>query len=303
MPRTFQGGLAMTKPCPVINIAGVQVPQFLYGTAWKEESTTRCVEEAIQAGFRGVDTANQRKHYFEAGVGKALQNIYASTQITRADIFLQTKFTSLQGQDHRLPYDATASATVQVQQSFARSLDHLSTDYLDSYVLHGPSAVPLLSKHDWEVWRAMESLKESGKTKFIGISNVQLSHLQDLLETAKIKPAFVQNRCFARTGWDMEVRHFCKEHGIIYQGFSLLTANLDILRHPDFASIVNRIERTPAQIIFRFASQIGMLPITGTTNAHHMRQDLACFDFTLSEEDVKCIEGIGGHPTGPKPIP
>ncbi|MGE0172735.1 MAG: aldo/keto reductase family protein [Oligoflexales bacterium] len=271
------------------------VPHFLYGTAWKEDDTTRCVEDAIRAGFRGIDTANQRKHYFEAGVGRALQQIYASTPITRKDLFLQTKFTSLGGQDNRLPFDPEANATTQVQQSFSSSLEHLGTDYLDSYVLHGPSAPTKLSDHDWEVWRAMESLADSGKTKLIGISNVQLSHLQDLLHSARVKPAFVQNRCFARIGWDFEIRKLCKEHNIVYQGFSLLSShNLQVLKTPEFAEIVRRTERTPAQIIFRFAIQVGMLPLTGTTNAQHMREDLVALEFALPDEDVKTIELMAG---------
>src|SRR5438094_9776373 len=104
-----------------ITINGLSVPTFPYGTAWKEESTQRCVKKALEAGFRGIDTANQRKHYHEAGVGAALQEAHEAGVLTRKALFLQTKFTHLAGQDRRLPYDAKADRHTQVMQSHARA--------------------------------------------------------------------------------------------------------------------------------------------------------------------------------------
>src|ERR1700741_4906113 len=116
------------------------LPDFLYGTAWKEDRTAAVTELALRTGFRGIDTANQRRHYFEAGVGEALAAAYRAGIVTRADLFLQTKFTYQRGQDHRLPYDPAAPLAAQVAQSLASSLEHLGTDYVDSFVLHGPSS-------------------------------------------------------------------------------------------------------------------------------------------------------------------
>src|SRR5580658_7866935 len=110
------------------------VPDFLYGTAWKEERTTALTELAVRTGFRAIDTANQRRHYFEAGVGQALDALYRGGVVTRADLFLQTKFTYQAGQDHRLPYDPAAPIGLQVEQSFASSLEHLGVAAIDSYV-------------------------------------------------------------------------------------------------------------------------------------------------------------------------
>ena len=90
----------------IISVDGVRVPRFLYGTAWKEERTQRLTELALRQGFRGIDTANQRRHYHEAAVGKAIAASVASGLVTRDDLFVQTKFTFRGGQDHRLPYDA-----------------------------------------------------------------------------------------------------------------------------------------------------------------------------------------------------
>src|ERR1700683_2780877 len=109
------------------------LPLFLYGTAWKEERTSALVELALHQGFRGIDTANQRRHYFEEGVGKGLAAAYRVGVVTRADLFLQTKFTYRPGQDGRLPYDPAASLSVQVAQSLASSLEHLGADHVDSF--------------------------------------------------------------------------------------------------------------------------------------------------------------------------
>src|SRR5580700_1048081 len=114
-------------------------PDFLYGTAWKEDRTAALIELALRMGFRAIDTANQRRHYFEAGVGQGLAAAYRAEVATRAELFLQTKFTYQRGQDHRLPYDPASGLSVQVAQSLASSLEHLGTDYVDSFVLHGPA--------------------------------------------------------------------------------------------------------------------------------------------------------------------
>lgn len=267
------------------------VPRFLYGTAWKEDQTERLTRLALDAGFRGIDTANQRRHYFEAGVGGAVQSAIRDGLVTRDELFLQTKFTDRDGQDHRLPYDPNASLTKQVEQSFASSLEHLQVESIDSYVLHGPSRRRGLGE-GVEVWRAMEALHAAGKTRFLGASNITLEQLEALWEQATVKPAFVQNRCFAATGWDYHVRAFCKANGIVYQGFSLLTANVRELNTRRFAQLVQRTGHTPAQLVFAFALQVGMLPLTGTTDRAHMAEDLAALAITLSEDDVRTIETI-----------
>lgn len=267
-------------------------PHFLYGTAWKEDETQRLTELAIQQGFRGIDTANQRKHYHEAAVGQAVSAAIASGTVTREDLFLQTKFTFAGGQDHRLPYDRKAPIARQVEQSFASSLEHLQTDFIDSYVLHGPQQRVGLTADDWAAWQAMESLRDQGHIRWLGVSNFGLDQLETLSGQARIKPHFVQNRCYAARGWDLKIRGFCQTHGIIYQGFSLLTGNPRELARPELKDIARRYQRSVNQIVFRFALDVGMLPLTGTTNASHMREDLAVFDFQLDSEEVLRIERL-----------
>ncbi|MBM4132553.1 MAG: aldo/keto reductase [Nitrospira sp.] len=270
----------------------VPMPSFMYGTAWKKDATAQLVEQAVAAGFRAIDTANQLIHYQEALVGEALLAL-AQQGIPRERLFLQTKFTPVNGQDHRTPYDAKADLTTQVKQSFASSLAHLHTTYLDSYVLHGPYQRYGLGAADWEVWAAIEGLYASGKTKMIGISNVTAEQLDQLCVRAAHKPMVVQNRCYASLGWDKEVREICRTQGIVYQGFSLLTANRAVLIEPEVRAIAQRLATGVAQVIFRFAMQIGMLPLTGTTNPQHMLEDLQAEQLALTPEEVRLIETIG----------
>src|SRR5947199_7408700 len=132
--------------------------------------------------------------------------------------------------------------------------------------------------------------RDAGRTRLLGVSNISLGQLQQMARAHAEPPAFVQNRCYARLGWDRDVRHFCRERNIIYQGFSLLTANVDVLRHPAIANLAAELSATPAQIVFAFARSVGMLPLTGTSNADHMEQDLASRDIVLPQNAVNAIE-------------
>lgn len=277
---------------PIVTINGIQVPRFLYGTAWKEERTQHLTETALQQGFRGIDTANQRRHYHEAAVGQAIWASIAGGLVEREDLFLQSKFTFRRGQDQRLPYDPEAPIPTQVEQSLASSLKHLDVSWIDSYLLHGPTSSVGLTPDDWAAWQAMESIHDSGRARMIGVSNVTLEQLQCLCQQVRIRPQLVQNRCYADWGWDRQVRQFCAANEMVYQGFSLLTANGKSLAAAELAEIAARHRRTVPQTVFRFAVQIGMIPLTGTSNIEHMRADLDVFNFSLEPAEVDCIEGL-----------
>lgn len=273
--------------------AGSHSPAFIYGTAWKKDATADLVKMAVAAGFRAIDTANQPRHYDEPLVGEALK-AFAVEGIPRSSLFVQTKFTPLDGHDHRVPYDPELELKNQVAQSFESSLRHLNTDYLDSYLLHGPYSSRGLGSSDWEVWGAIEDIHRSGRAKMIGVSNVNAEQVRLLVAKARIKPMVVQNRCFANRGWDRDVRAVCRDHGISYQGFSLLTANRNVLRHPVVLSLARRLGVEAEQVIFKFAIQVGMVPLTGTTSAAHMKEDLRVFGIQLTREEVELIESIEG---------
>ncbi len=274
-------------------VRGVTVPSIMYGTAWKEERTQELTSEAIACGFRAIDTANQRRHYVEAGVGAAIRAAIASGIVTRDELFLQTKFTYQRGQDHRLPYDPDADLATQVRQSIDSSLEHLGVTRIDSYILHSPSRAYGLGEADWQTWRAMEDGVRAGLLGLLGVSNISFEQLATLIDGVNIAPAFVQNRCFARNRWDADVRALCQGHDIVYQGFSLLTANRQALSSPRVSAIARRHGKTVAQVVFRFAVELEMLPLTGTTDSLHMREDLDIFDFALSDQDHEVMLEIG----------
>src|SRR5918996_1694515 len=184
----------------VISASGVRIPKIIYGTAWKKDRTAALVEQAITLGFRGVDTACQPKHYHEAGVGAGLAACL-NAGLTRADIYLQSKFTPVNGQDpERIPYDPQASLAKQVARSFETSLRNLRTSYLDGLVLHSPLAT---ERQLMEVWQAMEAIFDTGGAQQLGISNCyELEQLERLYRKVHIKPAVIQNRFYAETQYD-----------------------------------------------------------------------------------------------------
>ena len=271
----------------IITLAGVKMPRIIYGTAWKKDRTADLVVQAVQAGFRGIDTAGQPKHYNEPLVGEALNRLKAFG-FQREDLFLQTKFTPLPGQDPRqVPYDIDAPVELQVSQSFETSQKNLQTEYLDSFVLHSPmSPHALLMK----IWSAMETIQKAGGARQLGISNCyDIEVMRSLYADADVKPAVLQNRFYQETVYDAELRRWCSEHGVIYQSFWTLTANPHILASNTVRTIAQKYGKTEAQIFFRYLTQTGIVPLTGTSSDQHMREDLSIFDFELNAEDLKIV--------------
>lgn len=268
----------------------VRMPALIYGTAWKKEHTVELVEMAVLSGFRGIDTACQPKHYEEPLVGEALMRL-ASHGIRREALFLQTKFTPLSGQDpNRIPYDPSASLAEQVAQSFASSRRNLKTDYVDSLVLHSP-LFPYA--HLSQVWEAMEAIFHSSGAQQLGISNCyDLELLQSLYRDASIKPAVVQNRFYADSGYDRELRLWCDEVGIVYQSFWSLTANPHILGSREFFALTQEYDKTEAQIFYRYLSHVGITPLIGSTSPQHIKEDLEIFSFELKSSEIVAISSL-----------
>ena len=162
---------------------------------------------------------------------------------------------------------------------------------IDSFLLHGPETAQGLTAGDWEVWREMEALQAEGRVRLLGISNVTAEQLQALLDGARRSPAFVQNRCYVKMGLDRAVRQVCRQHGIVYQGFSLLTANRALWGDRRLHPMARRMGGTPAQVMFCFARQSGVLPLTGTTDPVHMRAALASLQMQLTEAEMQELSG------------
>jgi len=269
------------------SVAGVRMPKIIYGTAWKRAQTERFVTLAIRHGFRGVDTACQPKHYDEAGVGAAL----AASGLPRQDLYVQTKFTPAGGQDpDRLPYDPKAPLAEQVAQSFAASLRNLQTSYVDCLLIHSP--LPN-SEQTLQAWRAIEAIVDAGAIRQAGISNCySLAEFKELYRSVRIKPAVLQNRFHAETAYDRGLRAFCRQEHIVYQSFWTLTANPQVLAHPTIVAAAAAHGREPAQILFRYLTQRGVVPLTGTRSDAHMREDLSIFDFELTVGECAATDRI-----------
>jgi len=274
----------------ILSSANLRIPQIIYGTAWKKDATERLVSLAIQNGFRGIDTACQPKHYDEAGAGAGIATSIKQG-LARHDFYLQTKFTSLSGQDpKRVPYDPKAPLADQVAQSIAASLKNLQTEYLDCVLLHSP--MPTMAQTQ-SAWRTLESFIDNGQVRQLGISNCyRPTDLQTLYQSARIKPAVLQNRFYAETRYDRDIRNYCKQKKIIYQSFWTLSANPDLLAHATMTALASAYKRTAAQILFRYLTQIGVVPLSGTQSEAHMRDDLAIFDFELTKEEQQAIEKL-----------
>jgi diketogulonate reductase-like aldo/keto reductase len=265
-------------------------PGILYGTAWKAERTASLVERAIVVGFRGIDTACQPKHYDEAAVGRGVAAALARG-VRRDELYLQTKFTPVGGQDRRrIPYDKRARVAVQIEQSCRASLSNLGVAHVDALLLHSPIS-PFEALR--EAWQALEALVDAGLVRALGISNCYDLHLLSTLhESATIQPSVVQNRFYRETGYDREIRTFCRQHGIRYQSFWTLTANPHLLAHREVLALAARHAATPAQILFRYLTQVGVTPLSGTTSELHMRQDVAIFELTLTPSELDGVSRL-----------
>jgi diketogulonate reductase-like aldo/keto reductase len=234
-------------------------PAIVYGTAWKKDKTEDLVFQAVSAGFRGIDTACQPKHYFEPGVGAALARL-AQSGIAREEIFLQTKYTPFRGQDpNNAPYDPKTPLDEQVRTSFEVSLRNLKTEYVDSWVLHSPLPT---HRENMLVWRAMEAKVEAGLVGQLGISNCyDLPVFEALYKDAAVKPSVLQNRFYADTGFDRELRAFCKANGIAYQSFWTLTANPEALASAPVKAAARRLQCTTQEVFFAFVRAEGITPL------------------------------------------
>ncbi|KAK1060594.1 hypothetical protein LTR74_011727 [Friedmanniomyces endolithicus] len=276
-----------------------RMPALIYGTAWKKENTRELVRQALLTGFRGVDTAAQPKHYREDLVGRGIADAIRQNGIKREDLYIQTKYTSTNGQDRsNMPYDANSSISEQVRASVASSLRNFAHTaelpeqvYIDCLVLHSP--LPTQSQ-TFEAWQAMESFVPK-HVRTIGISNVyHLPVLTALYEVASVKPRVVQNRFYRDTGHDKEVRAFCEDKGITYQSFWTLTANPDLLRSQAVQHIATHVGVAPPVALYGLVLSLGNVSILdGTTRAEHMKADLEGVNAVRSwllANDEKAIE-------------
>ncbi len=232
-----------------------------------------------------IDTAGQPKHYNEAGVGDGIAAAMIELELARSDIWIQTKFSPVGGQDkNAMPYDPEADLEDQVLQSIDVSLKNLRTTYIDSLVLHSPYRT---MEETLEVWGVMEQLVDKGIVRQLGISNCyNFDTFTHLYEKARIKPSVLQNRFYADSGFDVPLRKFCNDNGILYQSFWTLTASRNALRKPEIASIAAGKDLTPQTLMYAFMMTMGHTPLDGTTSRVHMLEDVAVMERIQGGEQI-----------------
>ena len=272
----------------LVKIASVPVryrasmPSLIYGTAWKRDDTERLARRALSAVFVGFDTACQPKHYDEPALGRALAGA------SRERLWIQTKFTPVGGHDDRKPYHVWQPVEDQVRSSFTTSLANLGTTYVDAILLHSPLETYELTLR---AWRVLEQFNREGFAKTLGVSNVNFQTFERLWNESTVKPGIVQNRFYNKTGYDREMRAFCRSHGVAYQGFWTITGNRNVVSGPVVAEIASRLGKPPVSVYYRALMQLGVVVLDGTKSTDHMREDLGVFEFELDAADVAAIDG------------
>nr|WP_144923709.1 aldo/keto reductase [Paenibacillus bovis] len=247
---------------------GVRIPHLGYGV-WKvrNEEATTAVSQALDSGYRLIDTAMIYRN--EVGVGEAIAN----SNIPHEDLFITTKvWNSDQGYENTL-------------RAFDESLERLGLDYVDLYLIHWPTP-----KFDTYVdtYKALEKLYKEGRTKAIGVCNFEIEHLQRIFDECEIKPAVNQIECHPYLQ-QKELKQFCKEHGIYVEAYSPLMNGTKVIEDPVIQDLAEKYGKTPAQVILRWHIQEDVVVIPKTVTPSRMVENLDVFDFELSAEDMARI--------------
>ncbi|AVK63961.1 2,5-diketo-D-gluconic acid reductase [Lactobacillus sp. CBA3606] len=258
---------------------GTKIPIVGFGT-WQTPDGQVAYESvlaALKAGYRHIDTAAAYGN--EDSVGKAI----ADSGVDRKDLFVTTK---LWNADHG--YEATKAA-------LATSLDKLGLDYVDLYLIHWPNPAAMRANFEQltaDTWRAMEDLYAARKARAIGVSNFRPAHLDVLLKTAKVVPAV--NQIFLNpSDTEPEVVAYNEAHGILSEAYSPLGTG-KIFGIPALKTIADKYQKSVAQVVLRWSLQRGFLPLPKSVHADRIQQNTELFDFELSAEDVKTINGMHG---------
>jgi 2,5-diketo-D-gluconate reductase A len=269
-----------TVPSLVMN-NGLQIPQLGFGVFLvPPEETKQAVTEALEAGYRLIDTAQGYRN--EEGVGAAI----AESDVPRDELFITTKLTnSEQG------YDTTLAA-------FDGSMDKLGIDVLDLFLIHWP--LPMFDQYV-ETWRAFEKLLADGRVRSIGVSNFEIPHLQRLLAETDVTPAVNQIELHPEFPQE-DLREFHQQHRILTESWGPLGQGKGLLENPQIVEVAQRKDRTPAQVVLRWHVQLGCVVIPKSVNPDRIRENINIFDFELDDADmaeiskVRTGERLGGDP-------
>lgn len=261
---------------------GLQMPGMGLGVFQVEnDATADMVKNAIEVGYRSIDTAAIYGN--EAGVGQGIKLALASTGLRREDLFITSKVWN-----DGLSYDETMAA-------YEESLQKLGLDYLDLYLIHWPGK----DKYA-ESWRALEDLYDQGKIKAIGVCNFTVAHLEKLLTFARIKPVINQVEFHPRLQ-QVELRAYCDKHQIQLEAWAPLMQG-GLLEDATIAQIATKYGKSIAQVILRWDVQNGVITIPKSVRRERMMQNADIFDFQLMDEEMAMINAMNlEQRVGPNP--
>lgn len=250
---------------------GIRMPQLGLGVfTLPDDETNTAVRAALDCGYRLIDTAAMYQN--EAAVGEAVR----TSGIPRDEIFITSK---LWNSNHG--YDQALAA-------FDTTLARLGLDYLDLYLIHWPLVTDSRIE---ETWRAFETLYATGRVKAIGVSNFFTHHLDQLRASATIPPAVLQIELHP-TFTQNELRNYARRHNIQIESWFPLGGRANgqrLLDLPKLASIAAKYGRTTAQIVLRWHTQLGAVPLPGSSNPDHIRENADIFDITLTDDEIATI--------------
>ncbi|MCZ2258552.1 aldo/keto reductase [Sporosarcina sp. G11-34] len=249
----------------------LDIPQLGYGV-WQipDEEADNAVKQALETGYRLIDTA--KIYGNEIGVGKAL----ATSNVPREELFITTKvWNTDQGYENTL-------------KAFDESLEKLGLDYVDLYLIHWPT--PEYDEYV-DTYKALEKLYQEGRTKAIGVCNFDIEHLQRIIDECEVLPAVNQIECHPYLQ-QTELKQFCKEHGILVEAYSPLMNGTKVLEDPIIQEIAKRHYKTPAQVILRWHLESDVAVIPKTVTPSRMKENIKVFDFKLSSDDLTKIASL-----------
>jgi 2,5-diketo-D-gluconate reductase A len=250
---------------------GLEIPQLGFGVFLvPPEETSNAVAEALNTGYRLIDTAQGYRN--EEGVGSAI----AESDVSRDELFITTKLTN-----SKHGYDSALTA-------FDDSMKKLGLDVLDLFLIHWP--LPMFDQYV-ETWRAFERLLADGRVRSIGVSNFEIAHLQRLLAETDVTPAVNQVELHPEFPQE-ELRAFHEEHGILTESWGPLGQGKGLLENPSIVEVARRKDRTPAQVVLRWHVQLGSVVIPKSVHSDRIRENIQVFDFELDDADMADISTV-----------
>lgn len=250
---------------------GIDMPNIGFGTSLIEgEECVSNIRQALQAGYRHIDTASVYKN--ESYIGKAIKE----SNLPREEIFVTSKVWK-----DSMGYENTI-------KSFNNSLQDLGLDYIDLFLIHWPRNND--EKLNIDTWKALEDLYKQKKVRAIGLSNFLKHHLEIILNNCEIVP-MVDQLEFHPGLTRKETLEFCKENDIVVEAWAPLGKG-KMLQNEDLVRIANKYNKSVAQICIKWCLQNGVVPLPKTTNWNRMLENKDVFDFTISDEDMNFINNM-----------